>query len=151
MKNTETYLSNFNPYLPSRKYSQSHLVQWLTHAHIAGEKQLSHSRHQEDDYTLIAKLFERYSVKESQIQSRYLEISDADSMDLEKAEIYKISSSRPRGMEINERTLFFSEKANQIFSRAYTQGISKPNHLIHDGRVARQKHSKKYAYIKTFY
>ncbi len=131
MKNTETYLSQFNPYLPSRKYSQSHLIQWITQAHISGEKQIPDSQHQEGNYTLIAKLFERYAVKDSQIQSRYLEISDADSMNLQESEIYKISPSHPRRIDIQEKTLFFSEKANQIFSQAYSQDISKPDHLIH--------------------
>jgi len=131
MNKTYTYLSNFEKTLPTHLFKQSDLIRWTNHCHTQAEKLKPASDYTEKDLAVMTKIFERYAVKETQISQRYLETSDGLIVNLENAEIYKVISNSPTGADIQERTLFFSKKADAIISDAYKNIKIKPDHLIH--------------------
>ena len=131
MNETYTYLSNFQKTLPPNRFAQGDLISWIGYCHAQAEKLKPDTTYTEKDYALMSKLFERYAVKATQISQRYLETNDSLSSDLKTAEIYKVTDSSPTGADILERTMFFSKKADAIFTNAYENTKEKPDHLIH--------------------
>lgn len=131
---TPTYLSNFEVILPKNRTKQSELNAWIRDAHVKAEKLNTSSPSSEEERLKLAKLFDRYAIKDNQIAERYLETSDMQ-VNNEKAEIYDISEEKNNGADILGRTLFFSKTADEIFRKAYADKpsapVQKPDHLIH--------------------
>lgn len=131
MSNTYTYLSNFVKTLPANRHDQKDLIRWINHCHLQAETVKPDSTYSEKDLSVLAKLFERYAVKDTQISQRYLETNDGRTENLNNAEVYKVSSENPTGLNIHERTLFFSKKADAIMATAYENQNTKPDHIVH--------------------
>ncbi len=112
MNKQEFYLSSFQSCLPRYQESQSVTLNFLAQAHQNSLKLTG-------EFLPIEKLFARYGVKESQIHSRRFECPD-----LYQSE--KIGDS-----DIQRRTEFFAERAEQVFTELYPQGKVAPEHLIH--------------------
>ncbi len=131
MDQSNAYLSKFEVYLPEKRYSQRELLSWMIQAHVQAETLQMKDGGKQTDLHLLAKLFERYAVKETQIAHRYLEVADVAAKGLDQAEIYKIDQANKQGLGIHERALYFSKRAEQIFQNAYKEKNRKPDHLIH--------------------
>jgi predicted naringenin-chalcone synthase len=125
-----TYLSNFEVIFPKNRHYQAELNVWVKETHIKAEKLNPNAAYTEKDFENLSKLFDRYTVKETQIGHRYLETSDATNT-TQAAEVYKISNERNNGADILDRTLFFSKTADKIFQNTYKSVAVKPDHLIH--------------------
>ncbi len=126
-----TYLSNFEIFYPKHCFAQSDLLKWTSNCHMTAEKLNPNTTYNQDSLITLEKLFDRYAVKENQINQRYLECSDASLTDLTKAEVYKVDEHQQMGLDIFGRTLFFSQKADDVFNLAYSQKRNRPDHLIH--------------------
>ena len=96
------YLSSFQAVEPKYKAAQPAILEYLKKTHQSVEK-----------------LVERYAVKDHQIQSRSFECPD-----MHEAE--KLSES-----DMLKRTLFFDQRADEIFNDFYQYTDSQPEHLIH--------------------
>lgn len=126
-----TYLSDFEIFYPKHVFKQTDLLKWTSNCHMTAEKLNPKTTYNQESLITLEKLFDRYAVKENQINQRYLECSDAGQTDLTKAEIYKVDDQQQTGLDIYSRTLFFSERADEVFNRAYAKNQIKPDHLIH--------------------
>ncbi len=70
----------------------------------------------------------RFSLNDKFISKRYFEIGEVDE-NWDTHRIYKISKESPNGASIEERNLFFGEKAQIVFSKLYKNHT--PNHIVH--------------------
>lgn len=127
----QVFLNNFNVIKPKNCSSQIELLEWITKCHQEAEKSSPHSDKLEED--LIQKLFQRYSVKATQVSQRYTESDDIKSIDFKNNRLYKIDESHTNGVSITERAQFFSERAYEVFNKFYKLDDVKikPDHLIH--------------------
>ena len=129
------FLNQFKIIKPKNLISQSDLLAWIIKAHQKAE-QFSESTDPMSADT-IAKLFERYGVKQNQISQRYTECNDMFSETFESNEVYNIQSHKNEGTSISNRSEFFSERALNIFKKIYelsdtnTDIKKRPDHLIH--------------------
>ena len=126
-----TYLSDFEIFYPKHRFNQSDLLKWTSNCHKTAEKLNPKTTYNQDSLITLEKLFDRYAVKENQISQRYLECADASLTDLTKAEVYKVDEHQQTGLDIYGRTLFFSQRADEVFHKAYSQKQIQPDHLIH--------------------
>ncbi len=124
---TAVYLNQFKVVLPKNRISQSNLLEWIVLCHQATE-----SENLRTQYT-IQKLLERYAIRPEQISQRFLECDDILSTDYSQNEIYQVIPNQQSGKSIYERTLFFSDRAYEVFNQFYDvkQKSSRPDHLIH--------------------
>lgn len=131
----EVYLNDFNIIKPKNCTSQEELLEWITLCHQEAEKNSSHSDSNEKkiDIELIRKLFQRYSVKPSQVAQRYTESDDIKSFDFKNNSVYKFDETHTNGTNITERANFFSSRAFEVFNEFYKldERNVKPDHLIH--------------------
>lgn len=129
------FLNQFKIIKPKNLMSQGQLLHWIIKAHQKAEHYNQNSDQMSAD--TIAKLFERYGVKPTQISQRYTECDDMFSETFESNEVYKIQSHEKEGTNISDRSEFFSDRALNIFKKIYdlteeNAAITKrPNHLIH--------------------
>lgn len=98
---------------------QGRIVEWMleSHARAAGdvsEKFKERLRH--------------FTLSESHIQERYFDCGEVD-QNWEGHRIYHISQSSPDGAGIEERNLYFAERAKRVFAKFYENEV--PSHLIH--------------------
>ena len=126
-----TYLFNFQPILPQYRMAQADIIDWLINIHQKSES--LHATSTAMDNELMAKLFRRIGVKPEQIGSRYSESSDILNSSSELRQVYQIDEKAPSGVDIQQRALFFAEKAQEVFSKFYdlTKQVQRPDHLIH--------------------
>ena len=127
----QVFLNNFHVIKPKNCSSQTELLEWITKCHQEAEKSSAHSDKLSDE--LIQKLFQRYSVKATQVSQRYTESDDIKSIDFKNNHLYKIDENHTNGTSINERAQFFSERAYEVFNKFYKldEVKIKPDHLIH--------------------
>lgn len=125
------YLHSFKMVKPKHLVPQKDLLQWLSLTH---QQASNHSKNFESTGSeTLAKLFERYGVKETQISERYTECDDVFSSDFSTNEIYKFNSNDFHGVDINARAKFFSARALEVFKKIYCENPAekKPDHLFH--------------------
>jgi predicted naringenin-chalcone synthase len=127
----QVFLNNFHVIKPKNCTSQVELLEWITKCHQEAEKSSVHSDKLDED--LIQKLFQRYSVKATQVSQRYTESDDIKSIDFKNNRLYKIDEKHTNGASITERAQFFSERAYEVFNKFYKldEVKIKPDHLIH--------------------
>ncbi len=125
------YLHSFKMVKPKNLVKQKTLLQWLSLTH----QQAATNSNNPDlvDLETLAKLFERYSIKETQISERYTECDDVFSSDFSTNEIYKLDSNVFHGVDINARAKFFSARALEVFKKIYNENSAemKPDHIFH--------------------
>lgn len=126
-----TYLSDFQSVLPEFRMDQADITHWLIDIHQRSEELSSAEPAFEKE--LMAKLFQRIGVKPEQIGSRYTECSDILRPSSAKAHVYQLSEEAPSGVDIQQRALFFAEKAQEVFAKFYnlSKKVSRPDHIIH--------------------
>lgn len=126
-----TYLFNFQPVLPQNCMGQADIIDWLIDIHQKSES--LHVTSTGMDNELMAKMFRRIGVKPEQIGNRYSESSDILNSSPDQRQVYQINEKAPSGVDIQQRALFFSEKAQQVFAKFYdlTTHAQRPDHLIH--------------------
>lgn len=123
---SHTFLSDFQSQKPPFQYNQFELNQWISFRHQTAQAM------NDDKSPMSEKLFDRYAVKDSTIQTRFLELSEAQSHTMSENDIYRVDKTHPRGMDIEARTHFFSKRANEVFENFYLNAMNpRPNHLIH--------------------
>ncbi len=125
------YLNQFLIIKPKNVASQEQLIDWIIKCHQTAESASSKTEKLSSD--LIDKLFRRYGVKPAQISQRYCESDDINSLDFTQNRIYKIDENHCNGVDINERALFFSEKAYEVMNKFYdlNSEINRPDHIVH--------------------
>jgi predicted naringenin-chalcone synthase len=126
-----TYLSDFQSVLPDFRMAQADITNWLIDIHQRSEALSSAQPAFEKE--LMAKLFQRIGVKPEQIASRYTECSDILRPSSAKALVYQLSEKAPSGADIQQRALFFADKAQEVFAKYYnlSNKASRPDHIIH--------------------
>lgn len=125
------YLQNFNLVLPNLCVRQTDILDWVIKCHQSAAQ--NHAEVTTKDLELIAKLFNRFSVKEAQISQRFTECEDLKKIGFTEAEVYKLDESHHYGIDIYERAQFFSKRALEVFHKMYpfSAEFRRPDHLIH--------------------
>jgi predicted naringenin-chalcone synthase len=132
---TAVYLNQFEVIRPKNRVKQDDLLEWLIKCHQCAEENKNEVAAAETVMApqLLQRLFQRYSVKATQISTRYFESDDMLTLDFSDKEIYLINKEHKNGRNITERTHFFSTKAYDVFKKFYPleKKHLRPDHLIH--------------------
>lgn len=110
--NKEIFIHSFETVLPEFHRNQDEINEWIVKAHEACDPENFRPE------------LKRFCLSEKYIGQRYYETPDVDE-DWENHRIYRM----PEGATIDERTLYFGEKAQRVFTELYQDRI--PHHLIH--------------------
>lgn len=70
----------------------------------------------------------RFCLNDKYISRRYFEVDEVNE-NWDNHRIYKITKNSPNGASIEERNLFFGEKAETVFEKLYEKRV--PNHVVH--------------------
>lgn len=82
------------------------------------------------DSTPVRKLLLRYGVKDNYIGSRGFECGDIYVPESDRT-LYKVTPEKPAGANIQERTDFFRQRAEEVIDSFYTHKSNSPDHIIH--------------------
>jgi predicted naringenin-chalcone synthase len=120
---TDLYIHSFLSILPEHHLPQSQIVDWTLKSHIAVE-----SFKGEGDGEKFSRHLARFCLNENYITQRYFECNEVDE-NWEQHRIYKITPNNPMGATIEERNIFFGEKAKVVFEKMYHDQV--PEHIVH--------------------
>lgn len=125
------FLNQFYSVKPKNCLKQSDILSWVIKCHQTAE--MKNQTTSQKDIDLIERLFQRFSVKETQISQRYSECDDMSVGSFDNAEIYRINDESQNGVDILQRAKFFSDRAYEVFKKFYNVDLPapRPNHLIH--------------------
>jgi len=112
------FLSSFESVEPRFSASQEAILNFLKDRH----NQTSTSE------KVNPKYFFRYSVKPQQIKQRFFECPD---LFLPTDQMVLYGSPSPTGVDIHKRSLFYNERAREIFQHFYSEEKTPPDHIIH--------------------
>lgn len=122
--NKETFIHSFEPVLPAYEKPQSELVDWILKSHIRAQSFVG----EVEDAEKFEHTLRRFSLNEKFISKRHFELGEVDE-NWEDHRIYKITKETPNGASIEERNLYFGEKAQIVFSKLYEKRT--PDHVVH--------------------
>lgn len=124
MNEVPVYLHSFESILPHFSGDQNHLTEWTLASHARFEA--LENTPLEDRQKNILK---RFLVSEKHIARRYFECPDVD-LDWEKHHIFALTPKTHRGVDIETKNLFFSQRVLNVFEQIYDYK-NLPGHLIH--------------------
>jgi predicted naringenin-chalcone synthase len=122
--NKEICLHSFESILPAHSLPQNEIVDWTVKSHLKAQSFLG----EVEDPEKFESTMRRFCLNDKFISKRYFEIGEVDER-WDDHRIYKITKESPNGASIEERNLFFGERAETVFAKLYAQRV--PNHVVH--------------------
>ncbi len=111
------YLTGFHTIPPRFTTSQAELLDWLVEAHV-------HTGGLGRD--ALTSMFARHSASSEHIAFRGHELEDFSHRRWEEMELFS-----PKGSDLGEKTKFFEESVNMIFTRLYSAHAAPPGAIVH--------------------
>lgn len=121
--NKEIYIHSFRPVLPQHHLKQSHITDWILKSHLIVD-----ALYGDGEAEKIEKDIRHFALSEKYISERYFDCGEVDE-NWEEHRIYRFSGDTPVGAPIEERNIYFDEKAKRIFEELYEN--RRPEHVIH--------------------
>ncbi len=133
MNKQNLVIRDFKSVLPKFKVSQAASVDRLVTMHQTGVTRAGN----EDAHPLLEKLIQRYAIKDEKIAFRHFEVADilVDPADSER--MWTFDAANPvanlHGADIERRTLFFNQRAQEVFAKIYPieESKPKPREIVH--------------------
>lgn len=122
--NKEIFIHSFEPILPAHHLPQAEIVEWTLKSH----KQAQSFVGPLEDEAKFEHTLRRFCLNDKYISKRYFELGEVDES-WEDHRIYKITKDTPNGASMEERNLFFGEKAQLVFEKLYEKRV--PEHVVH--------------------